>query len=135
MGIEALRCSGNRRFNHLNYIGSAHPPLLPPANEVWGKVICLQACVCHQGWGGICSWGVCSRGVHGPGGCMVPGGGAWWTPQTATAAGDMHPTGMDSCFDKFYKQPFLSYALLFQLTWYCFARLLVSYSSFFIVSV
>ena len=23
--------------------------LLPPANEVWGKVICLQACVCPQG--------------------------------------------------------------------------------------
>ena len=22
---------------------------LPPANSVWGKVICLQACVCQQG--------------------------------------------------------------------------------------
>ena len=22
---------------------------LPPANEVWGKVICVQACVCPQG--------------------------------------------------------------------------------------
>ena len=22
---------------------------LPPANEVWGKVICLQACFCSQG--------------------------------------------------------------------------------------
>ena len=134
MGIEALlRCSGNRRFNHLNYIGSVHPPLLPPANEVWGKVICLQACVCHQeGYlllGGLLQGGTWSGGVHGP------RGGAWWAPPTATAAGDMHPTGMDFCFDKFYKQPFLSYALLFQLTWYCFARLLLSYSSFFIVPV
>ena len=24
-------------------------PFLPPANKVWGKVICLQACVCPQG--------------------------------------------------------------------------------------
>ena len=43
--------------------------LLLPANEVWGKVICLQA-------------GAWSRGVPGPGGCLVregvPGpGGAW----------------------------------------------------------
>ena len=37
--------------------------LLPPANEVWGKVTCLQACVCPRG---VCAW---SRG-----GCMVPGG-------------------------------------------------------------
>ena len=55
--------------------------LLPPANEVWGKVICLQVCVCPQG-------GVCSRG------------GAWWTPPpTATAAGGTHPTGMNEFFN------------------------------------
>ena len=37
---------------------------LPPANEVWGKVICLQVCVCPQ------------EGclVRGGGGCLVPGG-------------------------------------------------------------
>ena len=35
---------------------------LPPANEVWGKVICLQACVCLQG------------GVPGPRVCLPPGG-------------------------------------------------------------
>ena len=38
---------------------------LPPANEVWGKVICLQVCVCPQG------------GMPGPGGCegcLVTGG-------------------------------------------------------------
>ena len=33
------------------------------------------------------------------GGCMVPGGGAWWglPPPTATAAGGTHPTEMLSC--------------------------------------
>ena len=44
------------------------------------------------------------EGVHGPGGCMVPGvhgpvgvhGGD--PPQTATAVGGTHPTGMHSCF-------------------------------------
>ena len=59
--------------------------LLPPPNEVWGKVICLQACVCAQG-------GCMVRGVHGAGGCLVE------TPPTATAAGGTHPTGMHSCF-------------------------------------
>ena len=55
--------------------------LLPPANEVWGKVICLQVCVCPQG-GAWSRWG-----------------GAWWRPpcRTATAAGATHPTGMHSC--------------------------------------
>ena len=41
--------------------------LLPPANEVWGKVICLQVDVCPR--------------VLGPGGCLVLGGvwsgGVW----------------------------------------------------------
>ena len=85
----------------------------PPADEVWGQ--------------GNVFTGVfdsVDRGVHGPGGCMVPGGawsrgcmvpgvhgpgGAWsWglvhgpgglveTPPTATAAGGTHPTGMHSC--------------------------------------
>ena len=42
--------------------------LLPPANEVWGKVICLQVCVCPRGGG------------SGPGRVPGPGrglGGAW----------------------------------------------------------
>ena len=43
---------------------------LPPANEVWGKVICLQVCVCP--WGGVPGPGV----VPGPGGCLLQGG-AW----------------------------------------------------------
>ena len=36
--------------------------------------------------------GVCSRGVPGPGGCLVE------TPPTDTAVGSTHPTGMHSCF-------------------------------------
>ena len=78
--------------------------LLPPANEVWGKVICLQACVCPQwggglpGLGGSAPWGgACFQrgGVPGLGGCLLPGGlllggacsrgggaagGVWWRP-------------------------------------------------------
>ena len=63
--------------------------LLPPANEVWGKVICLQACVCPQGgawswgrgWGCMVPGGCLLRGgggpggVYGPRGCLLPGGG------------------------------------------------------------
>ena len=73
---------------------SMRPPLgpcfLPPANEVWGKVICLKCVSVHRGvpgpgghygrclvWevpglGGAWSWGrVWSRGVW-------SGEGAWW---------------------------------------------------------
>ena len=62
--------------------------LLPPANEVCGKVML-----------GNVFTGVCDS-VHG-------GGGAWSRgrclletppPQTATDAGGTHPTGMHSCF-------------------------------------
>ena len=49
---------------------------LPPANEVWGKVICLQACVCPQG-GCLVGGGACSGGCAWSGGCLLPGG-AWW---------------------------------------------------------
>ena len=87
---------------------------LPPANEVWGKVIFSQACVknsVHRGRGCLV-WGrgvpgargVPGPGGPGPGGCLVPGGGSWsWgvpggdPPRTATAAGGTHPTGMHSC--------------------------------------
>ena len=48
--------------------------LLTPANEVWGKVICLQVCVCPQG--GSASGGAFSGGVPGPRGCLLLGG-AW----------------------------------------------------------
>ena len=51
---------------------------LPPANEVWGKVIFSQACV-KNSVQGVCA---CSWGPPGPGVCLllgVPsrGGGAW----------------------------------------------------------
>ena len=59
---------------------------LPPANEVWGKVIFLHLSVilCT----GVClvlgaagPGGVWSQGVPGPRGGLVPGGGgAWWRP-------------------------------------------------------
>ena len=42
---------GNTRFKSF----------LSPASKVWGKVICLQVCVCP-------------RGGAGPGGCLVRGG-------------------------------------------------------------
>ena len=38
-------------LQHSQYISYWYAFLLPPANEVWGKVICLQACVCPQGEG------------------------------------------------------------------------------------
>ena len=48
--------------------------LIPPANEVWGEIICLQVCVRPQwgvpGPGGAC-WG---GGVPGPGGVPAPRG-------------------------------------------------------------
>ena len=85
---------------------------LPPANEVWGKVIFSEACVknsVHRG--GAWSWGW----VPGPWGVPGPGvqvqahnqGGSWGGtgqahPLTATAAGGMLPTGMNSClFDAY----------------------------------
>ena len=68
--------------------------LLPPANEVWGKVICLQVSVCPQG--GAWSGGAWSRGVPGPGGTWSWGSALWRPPGTATAAGGTHPTGMHS---------------------------------------
>ena len=81
---------------------------LPPANEVWGKVICLQACVCPQ-WGGVVhgpGGGAWSCWVHGPGGVMVYGPGGClvetFPPTTATAAGSTHPTGMHSCCQSVY---------------------------------
>ena len=95
---------------------------LPPANEVWGKVIFSVACVKNSvhregvpAAGGCLLRGVPGRGVSPPGQCLVEGcllpGSAWsqgglvlgrcaWlrTPRTATSAGGTHPTGMHSCF-------------------------------------
>ena len=61
----------------------------------WGKVIFSQACVIMF-TGGVPGPGrVCLvRGVL----CLVPGGPGGDPPQTATATGGTHPTGMHSCF-------------------------------------
>ena len=66
---------------------------LPPANEVWGKVICLQVCVCPQGEcllpggassGGVWFGGCLLLGGACSGGCLLRGvwsrGVAWWRP-------------------------------------------------------
>ena len=74
----------------LESVTSTNQILLPPANEVWGKVICLQVCVCPRGAG---PGGCLVRGVPARGG-GVPGGDL---PPTATAADGTHPTGMHSC--------------------------------------
>ena len=53
-------------------------PYLPPANEVWGKVIFSQACVKNSVHGGPVPGGcLLPEGVPGPGGGGVParGGG------------------------------------------------------------
>ena len=72
---------------------------LPPANEVWGKVICLHVytCLsfCPQGGGGAWSRGGPGGEGSGPGGFLVE------TLRKATAAGGTHPTGMHSCFSIF----------------------------------
>ena len=90
--------------------------LLPPANEVWGKVIFSQAsvilftggmrgvCVCVVG--GMCGKGMCVAVEGGAcmakGVCMVWGacvaGGACMAGEMAIAAGGTHPTGIHSCF-------------------------------------
>ena len=99
---------------------------LPPANEVWGKVIFLHLFVIlfmGEGVPGPRGWGVPGRGVPGRGGllrggvpasgggtcsqgCLLPGGA--WSRGSApggggvTAAGGTHFTGMHSCFLGFF---------------------------------
>ena len=51
--------------------------LLPPANDVWGKVMLLRLSVCSQGSGGLTAGGV---GLH-PGGLHFRG----------SASGSLHP--------------------------------------------
>ena len=74
---------------------------IPPANEVWGKVIFSEACVKNS-----VSWGVPALGGACSGGCLLgwvpalgvlPVGDPPPHPRTATAVGGTHPTGMHSC--------------------------------------
>ena len=63
--------------------------LLPPANEVWGKVIFSEACVknsVHSGGSGPGGGRCLVRRESGPGGCLVPGGvWSWGVPAQANA--------------------------------------------------
>ena len=55
--------------------------LLPPANEVWEKVIFSEACVKNSVRGGACMVAGGVGGMHGCRGraCVVAGGHAWLT--------------------------------------------------------
>ena len=68
---------------------------LPPANEVWGKVMFLHLCVttgiCLQG-GPASGWGVSCMG-----GLGRPPQNTWDTTGYGQQAGGTHPTGMNSC--------------------------------------
>ena len=80
---------------------------LPPANEVWGKVIFSQVFVCPRERGGVTSQnqklhdqggsassrGVCIRG----GGWIDPPLDTWDTTGYGQQAGGTHPTEMHSC--------------------------------------
>ena len=91
--IKKQLCSKHtpQRAQNTKHVISLHlyrvPHFLPPANEVWGKVIFSQACVknsVHKGgvwsWGvpavgGAWSWvGVCSQGGAWSGGVCSQGG-------------------------------------------------------------
>ena len=84
--------------------------LLPPANEVWGKVIFSQACVKNSVHRGGLVQGGCSRGGCLLWGALLLGGGAWsrggvpGAARMATAAGGTHPTGMHSCSNNNFEQ-------------------------------
>ena len=58
-----------------DYLQPALEQFLPPANEVWDKVIFSEACVKNSVHGGVSALGgVCSGGVSAPGGMSAPGG-------------------------------------------------------------
>ena len=69
--------------------------LLPPANEVWGMVICLQVSICPQGMCPLrgCAW---SGAVPAPGGVWFQGampapGGGGWSQGVPTPGGGLVP--------------------------------------------
>ena len=77
-----------------NGLGKDMQGLLPPANEVWGKVMFLHLCVILFTGGGVCPT---------PSGCRPPGlgrphqGWANSPPPYGQQAGGTHPTGMHTC--------------------------------------
>ena len=83
-GFNGLKPPSSRNENLFQITWDFRFALLPPANEVWGKVICLQVCVCPRGgawsggclvWGGLVPWGAWSQGGAWSRGCLVPGWG------------------------------------------------------------
>ena len=68
------RCRGGSWISQTG--GEGVSVLLPPANEVWGKVICLQVCVCPLR-GCLVPGGCLVQGVAGPGGWLVRGCLVW----------------------------------------------------------
>ena len=81
--------------------------LLPPADEVWGKVIFLHLFVILFTGGvvsqhalQVVSQHALQGGAWSQARCLVPGGsGAWWRPPPdGYCCGRSHPTGMHSCF-------------------------------------
>ena len=67
--------------------------LLPPANEVWGKVMLLHLCVILFTGGGLPPWESASRGLVG----QNPPPPQLDTTGYGQRAGGTHPTGMHSC--------------------------------------
>ena len=81
----------------------AHSTLLPPANEVWGKVIFLHLFVIlFTGGSASVHAGIPPRTMHTPrdhappGPCIPPG--AEHAGRYGQHAGGTHPTGMQSYF-------------------------------------
>ena len=78
--------------------------LLPPATKLGQGYIFTGVCDSVNRGGGASSWGCLLQVGLLPAGCFLwgvpPRRGAWWRhpPETATAAGGMHPTGMHPCF-------------------------------------
>ena len=77
------RCKVN--LKELRFIYIKRSDFLPPANEVWGKVMFLHLSVSQFVYRGRCTWQgghawqtVCVwRGVRGRGGCVGGRGHAW----------------------------------------------------------
>ena len=99
-------------FKSRNDDGSVRRLFLPPANEVWGKVIFSEACVKNSVYRGVGAWsgGVPGRGVPGPRGVLGPRGclvlgrvpgprgmpgpmGAWSQEVTGTGGPQAHNQG------------------------------------------
>ena len=106
--VSAMSAAGLHQHVTSEHFPAYHKGLLlPPANEVWGKVMFLHLTVCSQG-------GSASNGGRPPPKSDITGYGQ--------RAGGTHPTEMHSCFKKNnycfrYERPFSSYQI-YQL--FCF---------------